>query len=154
MISASTGRAVAPTGSNPSTPPSSVPPSSPPAGGSCSASIQAGTVWGDRYNTTVNVSGSSNWTVTVVITSPQKVSSTWSGAFSWSGDGNTMTVKANGSGNSFGFTTMMNGNSSARPRITACTALTVLPSREPEPRDRRGHEGVRAGPGRFSGCHG
>ena len=69
----------------------------------------------------MTVTGSSTYTVTIVITAPQKVSSTWSGTFSWSGDGNTMTVRSNGSGNSFGFTTMTNGNSSARPRITACT---------------------------------
>ena len=37
------------------------------------------------------------------------------------GSGNTMTVKPNGSGNTFCFTTMTNGNSSARPQITACT---------------------------------
>jgi endo-1,4-beta-xylanase len=123
MISASTGRAVAPGGTNPSNPPSNPPSSSPPpAGGSCSASITPGTVWGDRYNTTVTVTGSSTYTVTIAITAPQKVSSTWSGTFSWSGDGNTMTVRSNGSGNSFGFTTMTNGNSGARPRISSCTA--------------------------------
>ncbi|GAA5193633.1 hypothetical protein GCM10023322_56110 [Rugosimonospora acidiphila] len=32
-----------------------------------------------------------------------------------------MTVRPNGSGNTFGFTTMNNGNSSARPQITSCT---------------------------------
>ncbi|MET0422394.1 MAG: cellulose-binding protein [Actinoplanes sp.] len=106
--------------SEPTTPPTTTPPTTPPAG-SCTASITPGTVWGDRYNTTVNVSGSGNWTVTVDITAPQKVSTTWSGAFTWSNGGNTMTVKPNGSGSSFGFTTMTNGNSSARPRITACT---------------------------------
>jgi poly(hydroxyalkanoate) depolymerase family esterase len=98
-------------------------PSSSPTGGSgCTATITPGTVWGDRYNTTVTVSGSSNWTVVADITAPQKVSTTWNGTFSWSGAGNTMTVRPNGGGNSFGFTTMMNGNTTARPRITSCTA--------------------------------
>ncbi len=123
MISPSTGRAVAPSGGT-TTPPTTnptTPPTTPP-GGSCTASITPGTVWGDRYNTSVTVSGSSTWTVTVAITAPQKVSTTWSGAFAWSGGGNTMTVKPNGSGNTFGFTTMTNGNSSARPRIVSCTA--------------------------------
>jgi hypothetical protein len=34
---------------------------------------------------------------------------------SWDSSGNVMTARPNGSGNSFGFTTMFNGNSSARP---------------------------------------
>jgi hypothetical protein len=33
-----------------------------------------------------------------------------------------MTMRSNGSGNTFGFTTMMNGNSGARPQIRSCTA--------------------------------
>ncbi|MBB2948783.1 endo-1,4-beta-xylanase [Actinoplanes lutulentus] len=106
-------------GTSPSDP-ASPSPSSP--GGGCTASITPGTVWGDRYNTSVTVTGSSTWTVTIDITAPQKVSTTWSGAFTWSNGGNTMTVKPNGSGATFGFTTMTNGNSSAWPQITSCTA--------------------------------
>ncbi|GIF52063.1 poly(hydroxyalkanoate) depolymerase family esterase [Asanoa ferruginea] len=110
-------------GGGPTTPPPTGEPTTPPpAGGSCTASITPGTVWGDRYNTSVTVTGSTTWTVVVGITAPQRVSTTWSGTFSWSGGGNTMTVKPNGSGNTFGFTTMTNGNSGARPRITSCTA--------------------------------
>jgi hypothetical protein len=98
------------------TPPTTTPPTTPPS--SCTASMVAGTVFGDRYNTTVNVTGSSNWVVTVTITPPQKVSTTWSAAVSWDSSGNVMTARPNGSGNSFGFTTMFNGNSSARPRVS------------------------------------
>ena len=95
-------------------------PTTPPAGGSCTASITPGTVWSDRYNTSVTVSGSSTWSVVVNVTAPQTVSTTWSAAFSTSG--NTLTVTPDGSGNTFGFTTMTNGNSTARPQIVSCTA--------------------------------
>jgi peptidoglycan/xylan/chitin deacetylase (PgdA/CDA1 family) len=107
MISPSTGRAVAPSGGNP--PPTTS------GGGSCTATIVPGTVFGDRYNTTINVTGTNSWIVTVTITAPQKISSTWNASVSWDASGNVMTAKPNGSGNSFGFTTMFNGNSSARP---------------------------------------
>jgi len=114
MISTSTGRAVAPDGTTPPTGGTTTPPPS----GSCTASIVAGTVFGDRYNTTINVTGTNTWTVTVTLTSPQTVSSTWNTTATWSGGGFIMTARPNGSGNSFGFTTMFNGNSTARPRAT------------------------------------
>jgi endo-1,4-beta-xylanase len=93
------------------------PPTTTSAGG-CTATMVPGTVFGDRYNTTVNVTGSNNWIVTVTITPPQRISSTWSASVSWDASGNVMTARPNGSGNSFGFTTMFNGNSSARPTVS------------------------------------
>jgi endo-1,4-beta-xylanase len=104
-----------------SPPPNSPPPSSPPPGGNCTATMTPGTVFGDRYNTSVTIAGGGNWTVVVALTSPQRVSSVWSGSASWDSTGFIMTVRANGSGATFGFTTMFNGNSTARPQIRSCT---------------------------------
>jgi endo-1,4-beta-xylanase len=93
-------------GSNPTTGPTSNPGN--PSGG-CTASLSAGQSWSDRYNLNVAVSGSSNWTVTLNIPSPEKVSSTWNTSASWDSSGQVMTVRPNGSGNNFGVTIMKNG---------------------------------------------
>ncbi|MEU4475681.1 polysaccharide deacetylase family protein [Micromonospora sp. NPDC023888] len=125
MISPSTGRAVAPDGTTPPPNTGTPPPSTgtpPPGNGSCTATATTPNVWGDRYNTSVTVSGASTWTVVVAITSPQRVSTIWNGTATWDSSGTVMTVRSNGSGNTFGFTTMTNGNSSARPQIRSCTA--------------------------------
>ncbi|MDG4788014.1 glycoside hydrolase family 30 beta sandwich domain-containing protein [Micromonospora sp. WMMD1102] len=106
---------------NPTTPPSTTPPSTPPAGG-CTASTTTGTVWGDRYNTSVTVSGAANWTVVVAVSSPQSITTTWSGTASLSNNNTVLTMRSNGSGNTFGFTTMTNGNSGGRPQVRSCTA--------------------------------
>jgi len=118
MISPTTGRAVAPDG----TPPTGGPTTPPPTGGSCTATATTTNVWADRYNTSVTVSGASTWTVVVAITPPQRISTTWNGTPTWDSSGNVMTMRSNGSGNTFGFTTMFNGNSTARPQIRSCTS--------------------------------
>ncbi|MEW2075294.1 polysaccharide deacetylase family protein [Streptomyces sp. NPDC012403] len=103
MISPQTGRAVAPDGSG--------------GGGgggggggtACTATLSAGSRWGDRYNLNVSVSGSSDWTVTMKVPSPAKVSATWNVSTSYP-DGQTLVAKPNGSGNNWGVTIQTNGN--------------------------------------------
>ncbi|WP_433393623.1 endo-1,4-beta-xylanase [Micromonospora sp. KLBMP9576] len=102
----------------PTTPPPTTPP---PGGGGCTATLRDGTRWGDRFNSEVTVSGASNWTVVVAVTPPQRVSATWNGSPSWDGSGNVMTMRSNGSGNVFGFTTMANGTWNS-PQVRSCTA--------------------------------
>jgi endo-1,4-beta-xylanase len=82
----------------------------PPSGGSCTATIAQGQQWSDRFNLSVTVSGSSAWIVTVTMQSPQKVIATWNGSPTWDGTGNVMTMRPNGSGDTFGFTVQHNGN--------------------------------------------
>ncbi|MEU4777396.1 endo-1,4-beta-xylanase [Micromonospora sp. NPDC023633] len=105
----------------PTTPPPTTGPTTPPPGGSCTATLRDGTRWGDRFNSEVTVSGATNWTVVVEVTPPQKVSATWNGTPSWDGSGNVMSMRSNGSGNVFGFTTMANGTWT-RPLVRSCTA--------------------------------
>jgi endo-1,4-beta-xylanase len=91
--------------------PTSTPqPTAPASGGTCTATYATASTWSDRYNGKVTVSGASNWVVTVTLRSPQRVSATWSANFSWP-SAYVMTVKPNGSGNTFGFTVMKNGGS-------------------------------------------
>ncbi|WP_449062512.1 polysaccharide deacetylase family protein [Planomonospora algeriensis] len=107
MISPSTGRAVAPTDVTPTATPTVTPTGDP---GGCTATISRGQQWGDRFNASVTVSGSASWIATVTVRSPQKIIATWNGSPSWDYTGNVMTMRPNGSGNTFGFTVMHNGN--------------------------------------------
>jgi peptidoglycan/xylan/chitin deacetylase (PgdA/CDA1 family) len=112
MISPTTGRAVAPTGTTtPTTAPTTSPTTgttTPPAGGACTASLSAGTTWADRYNLSIAVTGSSNWTVTVNVPSPEKILSTWNATTSFP-SAQQMIAKPNGNGNTFGITVQANG---------------------------------------------
>ncbi|MGC4946628.1 polysaccharide deacetylase family protein [Streptomyces sp. DT224] len=102
MISPQTGRAVAPDGSS----------GGDDGGGNtggCTATLSAGQSWGDRYNLNVAVTGSSNWTVTLRLPSPERVLSTWNVSASYP-SAQVLTAKPNGSGNNFGVTIQTNGN--------------------------------------------
>ncbi|MGJ6967926.1 polysaccharide deacetylase family protein [Streptosporangium sp. G11] len=102
MISPSTGRAVAPDGGTT--------PTDPPGGGNCTAVVTAGQQWSDRFNLSVGVSGSSSWIVTVTLRNAHRVTATWNGTPTWDSTGKVMTMRPNGSGNSFGFTVMHGGD--------------------------------------------
>jgi endo-1,4-beta-xylanase len=103
-----------------------------PGTGACTATYTETQRWGDRFNGQVTIRAGSaaitNWTVTVTVTSPQRVSATWNGSPTWDSSGNVMTMRPNGNGSlaaggstSFGFTVMANGTWSA-PVIGACQA--------------------------------
>ncbi|WP_330239701.1 glycoside hydrolase family 11 protein [Streptomyces sp. NBC_00525] len=74
----------------------------------CTATLSAGQKWGDRYNLDVSVSGSSNWTVTMNVPSPEKVIATWNTSASYP-SAQVLTARPNGSGNNFGVTIQTNG---------------------------------------------
>lgn len=106
MISPQTGRAVAPDGNG----------DGGGTGGGCSAVLSAGQQWSDRYNLSVSVTGSSNWTVTMNVPSPEKIIATWNIAASYP-SAQVLTAKPNGSGNNWGVTIQTNG-STAWPTVS------------------------------------
>jgi endo-1,4-beta-xylanase len=91
------------------TTPSPTSTTSPPPGGSCTATRSAGQVWGDRYNLNVTVSGANDWTVTMNVPSPARISTTWNISATHPSS-QVMIARPNGNGNTFGVTIMTNGN--------------------------------------------
>ncbi|MFF9404732.1 glycoside hydrolase family 11 protein [Streptomyces anandii] len=87
--------------------------------GGCTAALSAGQQWSDRYNLNVSVSGSSNWTVTMNVPSPEKVLATWNVSAGYP-SAQVLTAKPNGSGDNWGVTIQTNGTWTW-PTVT-CTA--------------------------------
>ncbi|MEU7383903.1 MULTISPECIES: polysaccharide deacetylase family protein [unclassified Streptomyces] len=117
MISPQTGRAVAPDGGG----------SGGGGGGGggggtggCTATLSAGQQWSDRYNLNVSVSGSSNWTVTMNVPSPEKVIATWNISASYPSS-QVLVAKPNGNGNNWGVTIQTNGTWTW-PTVTCSTS--------------------------------
>ena len=108
-----------PTNPSPSPTPSATPSASPSPGGGCTTTLRDGTRWADRFNTEITVSGATNWTVVIALTSPQRFSSAWNATATV--NGTVVTLRSNGNGNVFGVTTLANGNFT-RPQIRSCTA--------------------------------
>ncbi|MET7859215.1 glycoside hydrolase family 11 protein [Streptomyces sp. NPDC005318] len=77
-------------------------------GGGCTATLSAGDKWSDRYNLNVSVSGSSNWTVTMNVPSPEKIIASWNISASYP-SAQVLTAKPNGNGNNWGVTLQTNG---------------------------------------------
>ncbi|MEZ3181633.1 polysaccharide deacetylase family protein [Streptomyces pimonensis] len=101
MISPRTGRAVAPDGSGGG--------GGDGGGTACTATLSAGSRWSDRYNLNVSVAGGSDWTVTMKVPSPAKVSATWNVSTSYP-DSQTLVARSDGSGDNWGATIQANGN--------------------------------------------
>ncbi|WP_345511340.1 glycoside hydrolase family 11 protein, partial [Phytohabitans houttuyneae] len=103
-------------GSNPNPNPTTSGPGNP--GGSCSVSVTRGQEWTDRFNTTFNVTGASNWVVTIRTNGGQSLQNSWNASVS--GTSGTLTARPNGSGNNFGITLYKNGNNTT-PTATCAT---------------------------------
>ncbi|MEV6792194.1 glycoside hydrolase family 11 protein [Streptomyces sp. NPDC051320] len=76
--------------------------------GGCTATLSAGQKWNDRYNLNVTVTGSNNWTVTMNVPTPEKITATWNTSTSYP-NAQVLTAKPNGNGNTFGVTLQTNG---------------------------------------------
>ncbi|WP_402462678.1 endo-1,4-beta-xylanase [Isoptericola aurantiacus] len=86
--------------------------------GACSVTVTRGEQWGDRFNVTLSVSGSSSWRVRIGLNGSQSLQNSWNASVS--GTTGTLTATPNGNGSSFGITLYSNG-STALP-TASCTS--------------------------------
>lgn len=90
----------------------------PPTNNGCTVQVTKGDEWGDRFNVSFTVSGSSSWKVAIALSGGQSLQNSWSANVT--GSTGTLTATPNGSGNSFGITVYKNG-SSTLPTATCST---------------------------------
>ncbi|ASW57753.1 PHB depolymerase family esterase [Plantactinospora sp. KBS50] len=89
--------------------PTTAPPTTNPPTGNCTATISAGSIWNDRYNLSITVTGSTTWTVTMTVPTPAKIIATWNITATWPSS-QVLIAKPNGNGNTWGVTIQHNGN--------------------------------------------
>jgi len=89
----------------PTTGPTTAPPTN---GSNCTATLSAGTQYGDRFNLNVAVQNTSTWTVGLTLNGGQSIQNSWNATVS--GTTGAITARPNGNGNNFGVTIMANGN--------------------------------------------
>ncbi|PFG41916.1 endo-1,4-beta-xylanase (glycosyl hydrolase family 10) [Isoptericola jiangsuensis] len=85
----------------------------------CSVTVTRGDSWGDRFNVSLTVSGTSVWRVAITTTGSQRLQNAWNASVT--GTTGTLTATPNGNGNSFGITLYSNG-STALPTATCTSA--------------------------------
>lgn len=90
----------------------------PEPGDGCTVTLTKAEEWGDRFNVTFSVSGSSDWEVSIRLNGSQSLQNSWNANVS--GSSGTLTATPNGAGDNFGITLYKNG-STTLPSAT-CSA--------------------------------
>jgi endo-1,4-beta-xylanase len=90
-----------------------------PQPGACTVTVTRSTEWGDRFNVSLAVSGSSTWRVSIQLQGAQSLQNSWNATVS--GTSGTLTATPNGAGNNFGITVYKNGNTNL-PTATCSVA--------------------------------
>ena len=86
----------------------STPDPDPEPGDGCTVTVSRANEWGDRFNVSLAVSGSSTWRVSIGLQGAQSLQNSWNATVS--GTSGTLTATPNGAGNSFGITVYKNGS--------------------------------------------